>query len=301
MMGWKTAGILAGIVAAAGAGVMLAPAAYGQSRTGGELAKAARVLEVFGGGSRIGVSIEDVDEDDVKRSKLPGAAGVLVAEVHQDSAAEKAGLKKGDIIVEFDGERVRSTRQFTRLVQETPSGRQVQASVIRDGQRMTLTIQPRESDAFRPFRDLDRIEEYGRPWVVPPTPPATPAPPARPAPAPRARLFDFDELLGGSSSRLGITVGDLSTQLAEYFGTKDGVLVTAVLDGSSAAKAGVKAGDVIVSFNGADVTSPSELRRRLDRVEDGEEFTIGIVRDKKPLTLKGKLEDRTRRRTRTVL
>ena len=107
---------------------------------------------------------------------------------------------------------------------------------------------------------------------------------------------------GDRETTLGITVGDLSDQLAQYFGTKDGVLVTSVADDSAAAKAGVKAGDVITSFNGTDVTSPSNLRSRIQRLQDGDEFTVGVVRDKKSMTLKGKAETlRPHRTTRTVI
>ena len=108
---------------------------------------------------------------------------------------------------------------------------------------------------------------------------------------------DFDSFFWTSGSTLGITAGDLSPQLAEYFGTKEGVLVTAVVDDSAAAKAGLKAGDVVTSVNGTTVERPSELRRTIQRLGTGDEFTLGVVRDKKPLTLKGKVEDRRNRRT----
>ncbi len=105
-----------------------------------------------------------------------------------------------------------------------------------------------------------------------------------------------------SSSGLGITVSDLSSQLADYFGVKEGVLVTAVTESSVAAKSGLKAGDVITSFNGGSVTNPSDLRRRIQRLDDGDAFTIGIVRDKKPQTLKGKYEStRATRTSRTIV
>ena len=95
----------------------------------------------------------------------------------------------------------------------------------------------------------------------------------------------------------GITVGDLSQQLAEYFGTRDGVLVTSVTDNSAGSKAGIKAGDVITSFNGSEVTSPSNLRQRIRALQDGDEFTVGVMRDKKPITLKGKADTTRPRRT----
>ncbi len=77
------------------------------------------------------------------------------------------------------------------------------------------------------------------------------------------------------SGQLGISVDELSPQLSEYFGTKEGVLVTTVRDNSNASKAGVKAGDVITSLNGGPVTTAADLRRRAQRLEGGDEFTLG--------------------------
>ena len=102
-------------------------------------------------------------------------------------------------------------------------------------------------------------------------------------------VWDFDGRLG-RSSRLGISIDSLSPQLAEYFGTKEGVLVSSVTDNSAAAKAGVKAGDVITSFNGSTINDPQDLRRRIQSLNDGDEFTVIVMRDRKPVTLKGKAE-----------
>ena len=240
------------------------------------------VVQVFGGGGRLGVSIRDTDADDLKTAKLQTPAGVVVEEVREESAAEKAGFKAGDIVVEFDGERVRSARQFTRLVQETPVERQVQTVVMRDGQRMTLSVQLQSTDDFSYFRDFSR----GNSFKLAPRPPAPPAPPKPP-------VFDFlprIERMFSSSGRLGITVDSLSEQLAGYFGTKDGVLVTSVNKDSAAAKAGLKAGDVITAIDGSTVDSPSDLSSQTQRLDSGTEFTLDIVRDKKPMTLKGKVE-----------
>jgi serine protease Do len=107
-----------------------------------------------------------------------------------------------------------------------------------------------------------------------------------------------------SSGRLGITTEDLDTQLAEYFGVKEGVLVKSVVEGSVAAKAGLKAGDVITSLNGRHVYDTSDVTRALDRVESSGELTVEVTRDRKTQTLKGKLElreTRTRTRARTTV
>ena len=286
---WKSAVLVALLVAAAATGAAFWPPAHAQT------ARAPRAIEIFGRGSQIGVTIRDAEEADAKTNKMTAPSGVVIEEVTEDSPAAKAGLKKGDTVVEFDGERVRSVRQFTRLVQETPPGRKTQASVMLDGQRVNVTVEPRDNDGFNVFADgknLSVLRDFANsgdfrfdvPRPAAPVPPATPKPPVPPA------FPDFDTFVWHSGNILGITVGDLSEQLAQYFGTKDGVLVTSVADNSAASKAGIKAGDVITSFNGSDVTTPSDLRRRIQRLQDSDEFTLGVVRDKKALTLKGKAE-----------
>ena len=300
MNAWKCGAAAVALVAAAGIGAAFLPPAHAQATTRVVTPKAVQV--VSGRGSQIGVTIRDVEDADAKASKLAAPTGVIIEEVADESPASKAGLKKGDVVLEFDGERVRGVRHFTRLVQETPAGRKVQTSVMRDGQKLNVTIEPRASGGFSYFGDDDRmsvLRDLADGWRVDipkpaPAPPAAPKPPAPPAfPA----FPDFDTFVWRSGNGLGISVGDLSDQLAQYFGTKDGVLVTSVTDNSAAAKAGIKAGDVLTSLNGRDVTSPSDLRRRIQELKDGDEFTVGIVRDKKATTLKGTVETVRPRRT----
>ena len=280
-----TAAVTAAMVTGLGIGAAMAPVGARQARMQWE---PSQLVQVFGGGSYIGVSVRDVDAEDAKRAKLPAQSGVLVEEVQEDGPAQKAGFREGDIVVEFDGERVRSTRQFTRLVQETPENREVQAIVMRDGQRTTLSVQPAARDGFR-------IGDRNWEGLVAPRAPRPPRPPEAPAPPSPPDVFRFEHFFN-SSGRLGLTVDTLSEQLADYFGTKEGVLVTSVTSDSAAGKAGVKAGDVIVAINGTTVDSPSDLSRRTQRLDDGEEFTLDVVRNKQKQTLKGKIEPRQARR-----
>jgi serine protease Do len=291
---WKTAALGAALAAAAGVGALVTPTAHGQTRV--VRTQAPRALEIITGGSRIGVSIRDLEGADGTAAKGV-TAGVIVEEVSTESPAEKAGLRRGDAIVEFDGERVRSARQLTRVVQETPAGRTVQAAIVREGQRLTVSITPREGSGFR-FEGLEDLADL--PFRRAPMPPRAPEAPRQPSPP---AVWDFDGLIGRSTNRLGISVSALTPQLAEYFGTKEGVLVSSVTDNSAAAKAGVKAGDVITGFNGTAVNDPSDVRRRVADLSDGDEFTIAVMRDKKALTLKGKAELTERRRgaSRTIL
>jgi membrane-associated protease RseP (regulator of RpoE activity) len=93
-------------------------------------------------------------------------------------------------------------------------------------------------------------------------------------------------------ARLGVGIEELTPQLAEYFGTKDGVLVTSVEPETPAAKAGLKAGDVITSVNGKAVSNGGELIEAVQSADDGAEVTVGYVRDKKAATAKATLEPR---------
>ena len=297
MTPWKS-GALAGALIVAAAGLVWTSVLHGETGAPQERDREpfVRAMEVFGRGTQIGVTVRDVEDDDAKQAK----AGVIVEEVAGGSAAEKAGIKNGDAIVEFDGERVRSVRQLTRLIQETPTGRKVPAVVMRGGQRVSVTVVPERRSGLR-FGDfsIDRFDDRDMPFSFqmpePPVPPAAPAPPR----AARPPLPGFGLSYRSGNGRLGITVEDLSEGLSDYFGVKKGALVRSVRDGSPAAKAGVKAGDVITSVNGTEVDEPSDITRAIDRIDDNADFTIEIVRDKKPQTLKGKLESRERARTRT--
>src|SRR5262245_53704063 len=177
---WNKIALPAALLGLAGSGAAVAPAAHAQSTTP-RVTVAPRALKIAGAGSHIGVSVREVEDEDLKTAKLSAAVGVLVEDVSSGSPAEKAGLKTGDVIVEFDGERVRSTMQFSRLVQETPSGRKVPFAVMRGGQRTLLTVEPTNDSssftwwssgkggilqdfAFAPFK-----------LPTPPTPPPAPA------------------------------------------------------------------------------------------------------------------------------
>lgn len=268
----QTGALGGALLLAAGAGAVMTPVASGQSRDREPLVRA---LQIFGGDARIGVEVRDADAKD-------SAGGVVVDDVETDGPAAKAGLKKGDTIIEFDGERVRSVTQFRRLIQETPEGRTVRAVAVRDGQRVTLSVTPeRGRDAFD--------GELGR--LVRPAIPAPPAPPA--SPAPLARPFVTPSFPGGADvwtfrsneRRLGISTESLTDQLSDYFGVKGGgVLVRSVTEDSAAARAGVKAGDVIVSVNGHHVDEPSDVTQELRRAT-GDVITIDLMRDRKSQTV----------------
>src|SRR5262245_36259000 len=179
-----------------------------------------RVIVHHAGGGRLGVSIEDPTGD---------ARGASVRSVEEESAAAKAGLKEGDVIVRFDGESVRSASQLRRLVAETPAGRAVAIEVTRGGatQKLTATLAER-GHGFRFYGSGDSDWSVEMPeWdmAVPPEPPGTPAVPRAPRPprAPKAvRPFawswnDDDGLfihkIGPGQRKLGIEYIEIGEQL----------------------------------------------------------------------------------------
>jgi serine protease Do len=262
-----------------------------------------RMMMLDGRGSQIGVMAQDLTADELKG--LSGvASGVRIDDVDDDSPAAKAGLRQGDIVVEFDGERIRSARQFSRLVEETAGGRTVKLGIVRNGQRQTVDVTP-ESRAFSWGFDSDRIgRDIARgmrelePRLREIEPRLRELEPRLRELEPRMREFrfdppafnfDFDMLPGTARGRLGVQAETLTPQLAEYFGVKDGgVLVSGVTENSPAAKAGIKAGDVITSIDGDRVRGYDDLVREV-RDKTGE-VTVGIVRDKKESTLKTTIE-----------
>jgi membrane-associated protease RseP (regulator of RpoE activity) len=311
---------VAAVVALAGVGGMfvLAPELHGQSKRDRDWMErdvyrvtrqdpATIVSFAHGGDARIGVRVRDVEPSDVTKHKLAGLNGAVILEVDTGTPAARAGLKVGDVVVTFDNERVRSASQLDRLVNETPPGRAVKMSIVRDQAKLEIDITPEvslagamprlrdhESDSFSFKRDLDtgrmtdelrenlreslRNRNFRRF--------ATPS-------------FEFDwdggdlPILWGRG-RLGVNADTVSGQLAAYFGVESGVLVREVDENSAAAKAGVKAGDVITAVNGQPVRDAGELRRQIvDATDDGatKEVTLSVTRDKKPITLKATIDD----------
>jgi membrane-associated protease RseP (regulator of RpoE activity) len=96
-----------------------------------------------------------------------------------------------------------------------------------------------------------------------------------------------DGMLVSGRPRLGIDAEDLTGQLGAYFGVPEGegILVRNVNTDSPAEKAGVKAGDVITTFNGERIRTAGELREKLASVEGGKSITLGLLRNKSEVKL----------------
>ena len=225
------------------------------------------------GSVHLGVTLSDITEEKAQELKLPGGAGVLVSSVQKDSAAARAGIETGDAIIEFDGIRVRSSAELRRLIRETPAGRMVPIKIVRDKKTRVLsaTLEASENDYSFGYEGPEiHIPSINVPEIhIPPME------------------------IGGHRAALGISGDDLTPQLAEFFGVKQGhgVLVAEVAAGGSGDKAGLKAGDVIAQVDGKDISGVRELRAALNSKFTGEtrKVTLTIVRDHHEKTIQAEL------------
>ena len=222
------------------------------------------------GTSYVGVMMQEIDSARAKALKLPEEAGVEITRVEPDSPAERAGLKPGDVVMQYNGERVAGIEQFSRLVRETPAGREVKMQIYRDGSPLTVSVTVAARRAPQ------------APYAIPPMP-MTPPMELRMPDIPRS-------FMTWRNSALGIECETLEGQLADYFGVKRGVLVRSVSKGSVAERAGVHAGDVITRVGDAKVATPADLWSRI-RMSRGKPIALAIVRDHKEITLTASLND----------
>jgi serine protease Do len=168
---------------------------------------------------------------------------------------------------------VEGTEQFMRLVRETPAGREVRIGVMRGGQPqvITATVGARK-DGPTVFAMGDPMSEIRMP-EMPPMPESP-------------RIY-----MAWRSQSLGIEGQSLTPQLAEFFGVKEGVLVSAVRKGTAAEKYGVKAGDVITKIDAESVSSPREITDAIRALKGKKTFPVTLFRDKREQTVTVTLED----------
>src|SRR6058998_2784766 len=195
----------------------------------------------------LGVGIQPLTADLAKSFKVTGTDGALVTSVSEGSPAAKAGLKQGDVIVEYDGRPVARAGDLPRAVAETPVGRAVPVKVVRDGKPLTLTA------------TVGRLEEARE---------------AKAEPAP-------------GEPALGVTARTLTPTVAQQLGLREqrGVLVVGVNDGSRAEAAGLKAGDIIAEVDHRAVASVEDLQQALRRHPAGAPVLMLVQRDGDPLWL----------------
>ena len=225
------------------------------SRTGGNLGvgfaipsdMAQRVMQTLiddGSVQRgyIGAMIQDLDEDLASSFGYDKTEGVLIGDVVDDGPADQAGLKAGDIVIEYDGEAMRDANEFRNAVAATNADADRKIKVFRDGSEQVFTIK------------IGRLSESGIPTSDGGT--------------------KFDDL--------GLTVQTLSAANSDEFGIDAdlrGVVVTAVADGSLASRAGLTPGDVIVQIGGSEIDSASGFNQAISDSDLSKGLRMQVYRD----------------------
>jgi serine protease Do len=244
----------------------------------------------FEGGSFLGVYAEDVSKENMGRYGMRDVRGVGITQVVKDSPAEKAGLRKDDVIVKFENDSVTSTRKLNRLVSEVAPDQTVRLGIVRGGgeQDVAVTVGKRthsmntfDLHAMEGLRDLPQLKELEKFKEFKNLTPGD------------GQVWRWDGKPGdgmvfafGNARRIGVSTVQLTKQLADYFGIADGngVLVTSVSDDSPAAKAGIKAGDVITAIDGEKVEGSGDLSRAINKKKDGE-VNLTVIRNKNQRTV----------------
>jgi len=192
----------------------------------------------------LGVNIQNLTPDLARNFGLEGKKGALVSGiVGEDSPAEKAGLRKGDVIVELNGQTIDSNHGLVQLVADVPPGATAELKYYRDGKLQTAKVKLGTRDVGKVAEDQSAPEQ-------------------------------------GDRGRLGITARDLTPQMASQMGarSKTGVVIVELEADGTAAEAGLTRGDIIKEANRQEIRSVEELQRVLAKVPSGGDLLIHVER-----------------------
>jgi membrane-associated protease RseP (regulator of RpoE activity) len=211
----------------------------------------------------LGVSIQDMTPRLAKSLEVETKEGALVNEVVEDSPAEKAGVREEDVIVEFNGTPVVDADDLATTVRKLDPDSKATLVLMRGKERKSFEVTIGRAPRMRTMA-------FHHP---------------KPPKAPRVHVWM-------SHSTLGMEVQDLNEQLGAYFGApkNEGVLVTSVDEGGAAAKAGLKAGDVVLKVENQVVREEDDIWDEVEEYKEGDKVSLEILRDKSRKTLTLEIE-----------
>ncbi len=203
----------------------------------------------------MGVAIQEVTPALAKSFKLPESQkGVLISDVNEAGPSFAAGLKRGDVIVEFDNKPVNSVSQLRNIVARAKVGRETSIKVIREGKAQSFMIAIAE-------RPSDEVLARREPAPTPPGQEQAPAPP--------------DNVLAG------LQVQALDVSVMSQFNipaSTTGVVVSKVESGSAVEAAGLQPGDVVQEINHEPVKSPDDYQRATSKIKKDEMAVLLLSR-----------------------
>jgi len=209
----------------------------------------------------LGVAVEKTSLED--RDEFGVQFGLLVIRVSKGEAAEKAGIKKYDVIQYFNGQKMHRPSDLSEAVRQSNPGAKVKIKLIRDKKELELTATLGEL----------KIKDFDFKWN-----------------GKDGKKFFFKS----SGAYLGVSLHKLSQDLAEYFDVKanGGALILNVSKNTPAEKAGFKNGDVILKIEGKEVSNPKDVSEILADYEKDDKVAIDILRHGKKKTLNAQLDAR---------
>lgn len=267
-----------GVVALLGAAITFAPTvANAQATRISQIVEEPNPLLLHSGSQGyLGVLVGDVDNDSANKLKLKDVRGALITLIDHDAPAAQVGLRVNDVLLEVNGQPVESAEAFGRMMHEIPPGRKVTLLISRDGATQTLTVQLADrkkldtdiwnklnsgSDVSSPIEGLGILGTGG----------------GGDAPLPGGFRVPF---IGSSTLKVGAIVEPLTSQMAEYLGVPNGLMVKQVVRKSEAAAAGMKPFDVILKVGTDNIATVSDWERNM-RANQGKTVQVTILRDKK--------------------
>ena len=188
----------------------------------------------------LGIMIQDITPELAKSFGLMHSNGVLVSDVVKDSPADKAGLLSGDVILRFDGKEIENAHKLSQLVAETAPNTLIKIGLLRNGKEKTLSLK------------IGTMPEEAQKSISP-----------------------------QKENDWGMTVQELTPQLAQQLDLKPGttgVVISDISEGSPAAEAGLRPGDLITEVNRTAIKNLSDYQQALQQVKTGENLLLLVKR-----------------------
>ena len=250
----------------------------------------------FDGGSYLGIETTEVSRANFAKFGLRDVRGVAVEKVLEGSPAQAAGLQAGDVIVRFNGQEVSSSRMLTRLINEIDPDHTARVIVIRGGAEREINVTvgkrptPKWDDSTFNFSFPENFPNVEIPHIQLPKIPVMPKIDVHPQiDIPNLPNWNGDDMdlnfHFGTSRQIGVSLVRMTKQLSDSFGVTGGAMISEVRENSPAAKAGLKAGDIIVEVEGNAVKGDGDLVRAINEKKDGD-ITLTLVRSGNRQTVK---------------
>jgi len=224
----------------------------------------------------LGVDFVDVDQEKAQSLKLKEVRGAVITLIDHDAPAGQAGMRVNDVVIQLNGQNVEGAEQLKRMLKEIPPGHKVSIEVSRDGNVQTMAVELVDHRVLG--HDIWKKIGHDGDDAAPSTLGMLTGTGDASAPS------VFKMPIFGSTLNVGAMVEPLTSQMADYLGVPNGLMVKQVARKSEAAAAGLKAFDVILKV-GSDAISTSADWERALHANTGKPVQVTILRERKQQTL----------------